>query len=757
MCTWEIVASPGNMMLLNIRSISLVESYNCNDNYLEVREFNETGTLLGVFCGNEAPANLTKAAKYWVRYRTDDVTLNPGFLAEYSYQAHSNIQGKSGVITSPLYPRFLFNSREQSYRIFVEHGFAIRLEFPDFVMGDEDCFSYVRLYDGYDDTATVLENELCSAVPETVTSQTNVLYIVFMHNHLTKSKFRINWSQVNKVSIVNETVNECQNQVVMLNNVTQHINITSPGYSSGYATQLECSWIVSSGIPSMHPLISFKDIDIEETPNCTADHIDIYSTREDSSWKLLDKLCSFDMRSQLVYDGTPDLKITFTTDYGVNKSGFNAFAVLGCGGAMKGPEGVIEVDPIRYVYQNFLTRSATNCIWNITVGMGRQIKFKFVSLNLTRNSECDSYVTIKNGIDDSSPKLGDGLYCGNSDTLPEIPLTTGNRAFVKFSQRQMLFLGKFTLTYEEVSEKCGEEVRLSSDSASGIITSPNYPNIPNAHTECSWVVVAPIGESIRVDFIERFDLNYDLKCEHEYVELRDGSTQNARLIGTYCREKPMTIHTQSNVLRVKYFTDLTDPKNGFKANISIATCGGTRRSNIGVINSPKYPGLGAYPSNSVCEYRIVGNPNSIFNLKFLELDLPSTENGKCNLTQDHVVVYSLASDMADQNGTTEILEEIGVYCGDSTGSPFVSDTNEVLIVFKTFQPNTVYKGYSIHYNITKLSCGGSLEMESGIIESPGYPARNLNRGLCEWKITVPHGRRVRVEFLDFDLVQTTNR
>lgn len=54
-------------------------------------------------------------------------------------------------------------------------------------------------------------------------------------------------------------------------------------------------------------------------------------------------------------------------------------------------------------------------------------------------------------------------------------------------------------------------------------------------------------------------------------------------------------------------------------------------------------------------------------------------------------------------------------------------------------------------------CGGIVDLESGIIESPGYPARSLNRGLCEWRITVPAGRRVRAEFIDFDLIPTSNR
>jgi len=38
------------------------------------------------------------------------------------------------------------------------------------------------------------------------------------------------------------------------------------------------------------------------------------------------------------------------------------------------------------------------------------------------------------------------------------------------------------------------------------ITSPSYPNIPPAHTECIWTVVAPAGEQISAT-IEDLDMD----------------------------------------------------------------------------------------------------------------------------------------------------------------------------------------------------------------------------------------------------------
>lgn len=42
----------------------------------------------------------------------------------------------------------------------------------------------------------------------------------------------------------------------------------------------------------------------------------------------------------------------------------------------------------------------------------------------------------------------------------------------------------------------------------------------------------------------------------------------------------------------------------------------------------------------------------------------------------------------------------------------------------------------------------------GEIKSLGYPSSPISRRFCIWHITVPKGRRVRLEFLDFDLEGT---
>ena len=58
-------------------------------------------------------------------------------------------------------------------------------------------------------------------------------------------------------------------------------------------------------------------------------------------------------------------------------------------------------------------------------------------------------------------------------------------------------------------------------------------------------------------------------CRQAFVELREGATVNSELINTFCKEMPGSQYTRGNMLYIRFFTNVTDPKNGFKAVVSI--------------------------------------------------------------------------------------------------------------------------------------------------------------------------------------------
>lgn len=710
---------------------------------------------MGVYCGNDLPVSLPSSQRFWIKYKTDSSSTSNGFLAEYIYLDHSDIEGQSGTIESPIFPKYFSSYMRKTYRITVTQGAAIRFEFPSFFMEEDEgagCFTYIKIFNGYDETAPLLQDETCSQQVEPITTESNVVFIEFFNNYVSKTKFQITWKEVVKVKNSSLIESGCGDKAISLLNETDMVNITSPGYPYGYESALLCTWTIVSSLPSFHPVVVFKDVDLEDMQDCVGDYVSVSSDREDGSWKEYEKICTSDLRDRKTFEGTPNLKLQFKTDYGINRTGFNAYTYLECGGKMTDSEGIIEYNTTNLFS---IYRITNDCKWNITVRRGKTIQFEFLQLNIQNTSNiCNSYVTIRNGVDGASPYLGDGQYCGN--ILPKIPPTSGNRAFVKYKVN-IPTLNSFKLRYYEIQHDCGGQIKLMTINSSTIISSPNYPNIPPPHIDCTWTVLAPIGSRIRFDFLERFDLTYAPACEKEYVELRDGSTTSAQVIGAFCNEKPTTQKSRSNVLMVKFMTDVAEPKNGFKANISIDVCGGTSRSNIGFISSPNFPGLGAYPSKAQCEYRITSSPNHIFNLTIMAIDLPPLNDTECDKNQDHIAIYSI---MPDFNVTgDESLFEIGTFCGNvPPDSSFLSDTNEVLVKLNTFdKTRTLYKGFKLFYNASRLSCGGYIDSESGIITSPGYPTKTLNKLFCEWKITVPKGRRVKIEFIDVDLLMTNNQ
>jgi cubilin len=227
--------------------------------------------------------------------------------------SHSDLDGTSGMIESPIYPKYFTDEVENTYRIIVKQGSVIRIEFPQFYMDEEDeddCYAFIKIYNGFDDEAPILEDEMCGESPQALTTETNVAFISFSNQFQSKTKFKISWKEVDKVKNNTGENSECGDEVISLNNVTTVTNITSPGYPHGYTNGLTCTWTIMSGVPGYHPHIHFNDIDLEDTGECYADYILLSTDRTDGSWRDIEKVCATDLRTRKTYEGTPNLKVS---------------------------------------------------------------------------------------------------------------------------------------------------------------------------------------------------------------------------------------------------------------------------------------------------------------------------------------------------------------------------------------------------------------------------------------------------------------
>lgn len=575
-----------------------------------------------------------------------------------------------------------------------------------------------------------------------------------------EGKFKLRWTQLG-IDLTKTKQNQtetynCTEDSLVTVEIGAPFNISSPGFPYGYGTNEKCHWTLIPFAVGFHVSISFVAIDLEDIAYCLSDYVTVSSSADLVEYKQLTKLCTSNFSVITRYQGSPYLKLDFISDYYSNRTGFNSLIRLECGGLFDGPSGVISKN------MTLGEMPGTVCEWAITVRDGYTIEISFEELSMRKESggRCDSYIMIRNGHTNESPYLGNGQYCGTEKPL--IPQTSGNYAIVQYFTGTRSLFDNFVIKYQAKTIDCIQTIVLTDLTNTTIVESPNYPNVPNAHIECRWTIVAPYGEILKIDFVDQFDLTISSPCDREYVQILDGATEGAQIIGTYCNETPSTQITTSNVATIVFFTDVKTPKNGFRAKLSVSACGGFYRGASGQIQSPNYPGIGAYPSNSTCDYKIFKTPGTQFNITFLNMDLPSVEDMDgyseqdiyhCNQT-DHITIYSLfpqdASDPSDMN-----MDEIGTYCGNKVPPSFITDAHEILIRFKTTKPNNAYTGFRLAYSFTLSRCNAEINAPAGVIMSPGYPIGRPAPRYCEWKITVPKGSRVRADLVDFDFLSNT--
>lgn len=468
-----------------------------------------------------------------------------------------------------MYPSYLhYSNNKYGWRITVQTGFVVRLTVDDCILKRD---STIEVYDGYDSSSAVLTNIMNDEQPsEAILSTTNVLYIQFGISSMSESKFKLLWSEVEKsVADLQQTPSNtlnCTGNSVLTVNEMDRLQLSSPGYPTGYDANLNCVWTFLPAKPGYHVDITFAVVDMEVTPNCLADSIQQGGGQDLQNFEMDSRMCSM---SQVLrggrYHGAPNLRVKFISDYSNNRTGFSSMISLDCGGLLDGPSG--EINNRMTVSNSSLNTMNETCTWTITVQTGRTIQFEFEKLNLAKNDDgsCNSYILIRNGIHEDSPFLGTGKYCND---ISSIPATSSNKAIVQFARNRVSRrANEFILKYSQIEHECGGSHTLDYSTDTVTISTPNYPNIPNPHIECVWRVTAPNGELLKMEFLERFDLTPSINCLKEFVELREGTTTTAPVIGRYCRDKPQPIYSASNMIRLLYFTDVSVPRNGFKVKV----------------------------------------------------------------------------------------------------------------------------------------------------------------------------------------------
>ncbi|XP_055842375.1 cubilin homolog isoform X2 [Episyrphus balteatus] len=734
-CIWEIKASVGNWLSLKIQQMDIENSQDCNSDYLEVREGSSIGRLVGVFCGDDIPNPLLGFESLWIKFRSDNDNVRKGFLADYSYALNNELNGMEGIIESPRYPSFMVSLSHYSWRISVPRGNLIMLT-VDYMYRLQSQRN-IKFFNGYDDQA----EPILLGESNIIRSDTNYLYIK-SHSGI----FRLHWYRVSKEFMAtNKTTIEdplsCANTILNIGSVSTIFQ--SPGYPEGYESNLNCNWTLVPIDPGSHAVVSFQKIELEDQADCLADSVIIYSSTDMTNWNELRKTCKMKSDSVLQVSGDKFLRVQFLTDFGVNKTGFTATASSMCGSTLTEPTGIINATK----YGTFVGGLQSPCVWKIQVKTGRRIKITFLELEFKSrtdgNALCQNYILLKNGISEHSPNLGTGKYCESN--IPDIPITSSNAAYVKLNiERISSDPSRISFKYEEIMNECMKNIELNDNQRWVIVNSENYPNIPHPHTMCVWNIKAPIHRLLAVDFVDSFNLKQSEFCDSEYVELNDGSTQLSPVIGRFCgKSTPDTQYSSGNRLRITFFTDIAEPSTGFKVNVSLGVCGGTYRQRNGTISIPKLMSYHVTDKNFSCDYMISIPYSFSVNLTLDSMNFPWSDN--CSEV-NHLIVTPIYDEEAEETASEPII-----MCGESSAKTYIFDTNNVRISYRIVSNEFNNDAFSFSYLSLGNRCDHLIESESGVLKSPGYIYLMTVPMRCKWKIKVPKGRRVKVDFLDYQI------
>ncbi|XP_065362088.1 cubilin homolog [Calliphora vicina] len=744
-CTWYIMASQGNSIGLTFESMDLEDCDECNNDYLEVRGGLGVGTLLGLHCGNRIPAAVEGAETLSVIFNSNDDIVGEGFIATYYYVKHNEINGTSGVVESPAYPSRFHSDELYSWRITVDRNYVVLLSIKHILDTDIPYIkeSDQKFYDGYSDIGAPIDY----ANTHVIRSNTNILYFT-----ATRGPFQFKWKQLSKdVVHSNQTAEKmselCGNQYFRINKTP--LLFSSPGYPQGYDANLQCAWTVISNNPAMHTELLLLKIDLEEFDECFADYVKVSKSSDLQNWQELEKMCKTTSNKIIRFEGNPYLKVEFVTDTGVNKTGFAFLASTKCGAELGDRRGFVNITELN-VNSGF---NQQDCVWTIRVRQGRRIRLSFPDFWLrSPNTDCKTYILVRNGMAEDSPFLGKGKYCDNDIT--DILETSSNRAYIKFTRTGFSeFLASFH--YEEIIPECSKEIILNENykwDRIQTITTPNYPNIPNPHSECIWKIIAPLHKTITLDFFGDYDLipvNSDSKqCELEYVQVNDGATEMAPVIGKYCGAiKPNTIRSTGNILRVLYFTDVSEPHKGFQANVSISRCGGSYYDSEGIITAPLLR-LKPNEKELECVYTLEMPLGSTINISVDKISLPEPyggQNSECK-QETHLELQEIDAFSTDTENITDTL----FLCG-SVANRYIVETNKLRIVLRIKDGVYDADSFQISYSVRGNKCVETIVGKRGILQTPKYPKSTGAPIHCIWNLRVPKGRRIKVEFLDFDM------
>ncbi|KAM6162076.1 cubilin isoform 2-T2 [Erethizon dorsatum] len=730
-CVWNIISSPGNRIQLSFISFQLEDSQDCSKDFVEIREGNATGPLVGRYCGSSLPHNYSSITEHllWIRFVSDGSYSSIGFQATFTMIfGNDNIEGTHGKIASPFWPGNYPHRANYKWIVNVNtsqiiHGRILEM---DIELTYNCYYDKLKIYDGVGIQSRLL-GTYCGTEAQSFSSMGNSLTFQFLSDSSGSGKgFLLEWLAVDSPigSLPTIATGACGG---FLRTGNTPGFLFSPGWPGSYSNLMQCTWLIQA--PDSTVELSILSMDIEPHRTCNYDSL-VIRDGDNSLAPELAVLCGREIPGPIRSTGEYML-IHFSSDFSVTGAGFNASFHKSCGGYLHADRGIITSPKYPETYPPNL-----NCSWHVLVQPGLIIAVHFEQPFQIQSGDsfCNQgdYLVLKNGPDIYSPPLGtqgrNGHFCGSHP--PSTLFTSDNQMLVQFISDNNNEEQGFKIRYEAKSLACGGNIYIHGADSTGYVTSPNYPNNYPPNADCVWIVSAPPGKSVRLQFEDQFDIDVTPNCVSSYLELRDGGGSWAPVLSKFCGMSLPSSQLSSGELMYLRFRSDNSTHAGFKAKYSIARCGGTVTGQSGIIESIGYPTL-PYPNNLFCQWQLQGLSGHYLTIHFEDFNLQNSSS--CE--KDFVEIW--------ENHTTGHL--LGRYCGNAIPQSIDTSSNVASVRFVT-DGSLIASGFRLRFESSLGECGGDLQGPTGTFTSPNYPNPNPHSRVCEWRITVQEGRQITLAF-----------
>ncbi|CAH3178723.1 unnamed protein product [Porites lobata] len=400
-----------------------------------------------------------------------------------------------------------------------------------------------------------------------------------------------------------------------------------------------------------------------------------------------------------------------------------------------------------------------DCVYRVHIPHGMAMRINFSSFLLESGFD---YLTIKNENNQNF-----GRYTGGQSG--QIVDVTGRYAVFSFHSDGSVGYRGFLLRfffYRNATNPPPTTYHppLTTQNPSGCgaavnntLKSPGYPSRYPNNMDCVYRVQIPHGMAMRINFSYfLLESGFDyltIKNENNQSFGRYTGGQSGQIVDVTGRYAVLSFHSDGSVgyrgflLRFLFYRNATNPPpTTYYPPLTTQNpsgCGGVVNN---VLKSPRYP-LN-YPNNMDCNYWVLIPLGYVLNISFSSFVLENSWTCR----YDYLKI------------TNEHNQTVAKYCGVKTGRNVYVTGRFAVISFHS-DGSGAFSGYLLNFSyirnatnpppttyhppLTTQNPSGCGAAVNNTLKSPGYPSRYPNNMDCVYRVQIPHGMAMRINFSYF--------